>query len=111
VLHSISRIISIGIFMVLWAGTAMADAIDGDWCSSTGQHISIAGPQMTLADGVIIRGDYSRHGFSYAVPAGQKDAGQMVHLRQRSEEQMDMFRIIDGKADDGELWQRCEVVS
>jgi hypothetical protein len=54
------------------AGTARADAIDGDWCANDGRHFSIRGPAITTSGGTATEGHYARHSFSYVVPDGEK---------------------------------------
>ena len=52
---------------------ALADAIDGDWCDSNGKRMSIRGPTMVTPGGQQISGNYSRHYFSYVIPAGETE--------------------------------------
>jgi hypothetical protein len=54
--------------------SAYADAIDGDWCSADGQHMTIKGDDITTPDGNQIKGNYTRHAFDYVVPAGEAGA-------------------------------------
>ena len=93
----------------LFAGSpALADAIDGDWCSTTeAAHFSIAGPIIVTPAGTQTTGDYRRHTFSYVVPDSDPGAGQMIAMRQLNEEEI--LVSVDG----GEpvLWRRCEVIS
>jgi hypothetical protein len=59
---------------------AHADAIDGDWCQADGRHMTIRGPDIVTPGGTKMRGDYSRHSFSYVVPAGEPGAGETVSI-------------------------------
>ncbi len=96
-----------GLLMVL-ASPARADAIDGDWCSTTeASHFSIDGPGIITPAGTATIGDYRRHFFTYEVPEGDPGAGQIIDMRQLNEEQI--LVSVDG----GEpvLWVRCQVVS
>jgi hypothetical protein len=96
-----------GLFTVL-ASPALADKIDGDWCSTTeAAHFSIAGDIIITPAGTQTTGDYRRHTFSYVVPPGDPGAGQAIAMRQLNEEEI--LVSIDG----GEpvLWRRCEVIS
>lgn len=106
------RAITFGIFLagslVLSASPALADKIDGDWCSTTeAAHFSIAGPIIITPAGTQTTGDYRRHTFSYVVPPGDPGAGQAIAMRQLNEEEI--LVSVDG----GEpvLWRRCEVIS
>lgn len=64
--------------LVLGVGTGplRADAIDGEWCDSNGQHFTIKGPEILTPEGTRTTGDYSRHAFSYRNPqTGAGDSG------------------------------------
>ena len=65
----------------LAAFPALADSIDGNWCRDSGQRLSIAGPSIVTPGGARIQGDYSRHAFSYVVPAGEPGAGSTIEMR------------------------------
>lgn len=67
------------------SSAARADAIDGDWCSTDGQHMTIRGPDITTPGGAAIKGNYDRHGFDYVVPAGEAGAGESVSILLRGE--------------------------
>jgi hypothetical protein len=64
---------------------ALADAIDGDWCSADGQHMTIHGDDITTPGGARIKGNYDRHAFDYVVPAGETGSGETVNIVLRSE--------------------------
>jgi hypothetical protein len=64
---------------------ALADAIDGDWCSGDGQHMSIRGDDITTPGGSQIKGNYDRHAFDYVVPTGEAGSGETVNIVLRSE--------------------------
>jgi hypothetical protein len=68
-----------GIASVVPAPAAHADVIDGDWCAA-GKHLSIKGPEIVTPAGTKLRGDYSRHFFSYIVPSTEPGAGQIVAM-------------------------------
>lgn len=93
---------------ILAASPAVADAIDGDWCSTTEPaQFSIAGPLIVTPAGTRTTGDYRRHTFSYVVPEGDPGAGQTVAMRQLNEEEI-LVSVDGGEA---VLWRRCEVIS
>ena len=64
---------------------AFADAIDGDWCSADGQHMTINGDDITTPGGNQMKGNYTRHAFDYVVPAGETGTGETVRILLRSE--------------------------
>jgi len=87
---------------------ARADAIDGHWCRE-GRHIEIEGPRITTPGRHRTQGDYSRHAFSYRVPAGEAGAGVTVWMVLLSEEEM---QLAVGKPPheagaSAETWRRC----
>jgi hypothetical protein len=86
---------------------AHADAIDGDWCATDGQHMTIAGADITTPGGKQIKGNYTRHAFEYVVPAGETGAGDTVNIFLRSE----YFAVSRQGAADAPLkeWRRCGV--
>ena len=92
---------------VIMATTAMADAIDGDWCEKMGRHLNIDGPKIKTPGGNNITGDYERHGFTYIVPNGEVHASKTIRMQMQSEELM-LLILPDGSI---EKWNRCEVVS
>ena len=72
--------------LLLAAPTAvLADAIDGNWCSADGQHMTIQGDDITTPGGAQIKGNYDRHAFDYVVPAGEAGSGETVNIVLRSE--------------------------
>jgi len=90
------------------ASPARADAIDGDWCSTTEvAHFTIAGPSIVTPAGTQTTGDYSRHAFSYVVPANDPGAGKTIVMRLLNEEEV----LVGVEGGDPVLWRRCEVIS
>ena len=92
--------------LVLAAGGARADAIDGHWCASDGKVMSIEGPRIMTPGGTPATGDYSRHAFAYTVPAPDSGAGNEVRLVLVDE---DTVRVVAGPPP--EIWRRCDVTS
>jgi hypothetical protein len=91
--------------LCLAAAPALADAIDGDWCSTAARrHLSIDGPKIVTPGGRTLQGEYSRHGFVYTAPAGETEAGRRVDLRLVNDRTM-TFRAEGGGGD--EIWNRC----
>jgi hypothetical protein len=97
---------------LLMATPAAADAIDGDWCSVEGKHLTIHGPEITTPDHTTLQGEYHRHEFKYNAPATDRDAGTSYYLQLYSEEEMNIYVIgPDGRPGDPALWKRCEVTT
>ena len=85
---------------------AVADAIDGDWCHANGKRMSIHGPDIVTPGGKQIRGDYSRHFFSYVVPQGEPGAGETVAITLLGEY---LAHSRQGGADAPvQEWRRCQ---
>ncbi len=86
------------------AGPALADAIDGNWCHNDGRRFSIRGPEIVTPGGTQIEGNYSRHFFSYTVPAPEPGAGQVVEMSLLNE---NTVRLRLGEDGTPETWVRC----
>lgn len=97
-------------FALLFSATpAIADQIDGEWCSEDGKHLTINGPKIRIPSGKLIIGDYDRHGFIYTGPEGDPEAGQKIRMVQQNHEHMKLYRSTAPKS--AEDWRRCQVVS
>jgi hypothetical protein len=90
---------------------ALADAIDGDWCSMNGGHLRIEGPRIELAPGQILEGVYNRHAFSYVAPANDPEAGTKIQFVLRSEEEMRRVRQPNAMPEHEDIWRRCSATS
>jgi hypothetical protein len=90
--------------LLLSATTARADVIDGDWCLGL-KTISIHGPEIVTPGGHRAQGDYTRHSFSYTIPAGEPGTGEMVEMVLRGEY---LLHARQGGADAPlQEWRRC----
>lgn len=85
---------------------AHADAIDGEWCLGPA-HFAIDGPNILTPGGNRILGNYSRHGFSYVVPANEPGAGGEIDMVLLNEETVRLTR----KDQAPEIWRRCKPTS
>lgn len=94
----------IGVFC-LTAENAAADAIDGHWCAADGRYLSIQGPQIVTPGGAKMDGNYSRHGFSYVVPAREPGAGETVSMTLVNEQTVHLALGAAGGAP--QVWRRC----
>ncbi len=94
---------------LMFPGAALADRIDGKWCSPEGRHVEIQGRQITTHSGVKMDGEYGRHSFSYTAPAAEPDAGSTMYMVLLNEETMEVragnpvARAI--------VWKRCQNIS
>ena len=89
----------------LTAGIAAADAIDGHWCAADGRYLSIQGPQIVTPGGAKMDGNYSRHGFSYVVPAREPGAGETASMTLVNEQTVHLALGAAGGAP--QVWRRC----
>jgi hypothetical protein len=92
------------LMLALCATGALADAIDGDWCMGA-KTMSIRGPDIVTPGGQRMKGDYTRHSFSYVVPAGEPGAGEPVAMILRGEY---LLHVRQGGQDAPlQEWRRC----
>ena len=106
--HVIAKRTLIAGVVIIASSPALADAIDGDWCSTTEvKQFHIEGPKIVTPAGTQTTGDYSRHAFAYVVPAGDPDAGKAIAMQLMNEEEV---RVFAEKAAP-ETWRRCELIS
>ena len=100
------RRLALAAILAVPAASALADRIDGDWCSpGDARSLSIEGPSITTPGGNRITGVYDRHAFAYVVPEGEADAGAPIAMQQLSEEAMRLS--VDGGP--SEIWHRCNL--
>jgi len=92
--------------VLMQAGAAYADAIDGDWCSADGQRMSIRGDNVTIPSGKQIVGNYSRHAFDYVIPSGESGSGDTVNIILRNEYLA--FSRQGANGDKPTEWRRCK---
>lgn len=105
------RFTTIRLLVLLGAATiapavARADAVDGDWCREDGKRMTIRGPDVVTPGGQRTRGDYTRHYFTYVVPAGEAGAGDTVAITLLSEY---LAHARQGsEASPVQVWRRCQ---
>ena len=104
---TLRRIAFLGVaaLLALSARAARADVIDGNWCSADGRSFSIKGPEIVTPAGTHSRGSYSRHAFSYVVPAGDPGAGGTVSMVLLNETTVRLW--VGANTDAAETWRRC----
>jgi hypothetical protein len=88
-----------------FVGTALADAIDGDWCQSDGKRMSISGPAIVTPGGRQMSGDYGRHSFSYVIPSGEDGAGATMSIQLLGEYLAHARAGADAPIQE---WRRCQ---
>ena len=92
--------------LLLGAVPALADSIDGTWCSPDNRDsLLIDGPKIVTPGGTAMAGNYDRHGFSYVVPQREPGAGSTVRMILRGETMMQLTR--GDRQDAPETWRRC----
>ncbi|MDJ0947464.1 MAG: hypothetical protein QNJ94_00935 [Alphaproteobacteria bacterium] len=100
--------------MLLSAKSAWADAIDGNWCASDGRHMTIHGAKITTPAGTRARGDYSRHAFSYVVPASDPGAGSSVSMILVDENTVHLTMNATSTSSaqaEVQIWRRCDLTT
>lgn len=91
------------------AGSAHADAIDGDWCRGA-DHFNIEGSTILTPGRNKLEGVYNRYRFAYIAPANEPGAGGEVRMVMiRDEEVVHLQRA--GQTGDPEVWRRCKPIS
>ena len=94
---------------MLAGSPARADAIDGDWCSPDGKHLSIKGPAIVTPGGVAMSGNYTRHAFSYVAPEKDPNPGSTIFMSLMSETTV---QVREGTpVAQPVVWKRCENIT
>ncbi len=109
----LKRLVPAVVALCLSSGAALADRIDGDWCSPANATMTIDGSQVVVPSGKAITGQYNRHHFDYVVPEGDDAAGAHVHADLIDEEEMIVTVTPPSATAPGApvLWKRCKVTS
>ena len=95
----------VGAALLLSAEPTLADVIDGNWCHADGRHFSIRGSEIVTPGGLRMEGNYSRHWYSYVVPAVESGAGQTVFMTLVNENTVNL-RLGQSSSPE-EVWVRC----
>ncbi len=103
-------VVAAGSFFVA-TGVAYADKIDGTWCSPDGKSMTIEGRRITTPGGNNLIGTYTRHTFTYDVPAGEPDEGSRIWSEQLNDEMIRVTRYRSEEPGEPVIWTRCEVIS
>ncbi len=99
--------------LLLSTQAALADRIDGNWCSAEGKSISVDGPRVTTARGTPVDANYNRHHVDYIIPTGEPDEGNHFQADQLNDDQIRVVivRLPGGDAKPAEIWTPCKPVS
>ena len=99
--------------LLLSSGPALADRIDGTWCSPEGDAMTIEGSRVVTPGGNEVHGNYNRHHVDYAVPDGEPNAGGRINADQIDDERIrvTVIRLVQLEPPAHEIWTRCEVIS
>lgn len=102
------------LMLVVSAMPARADAIDGTWCFKDGAIMSIQGTNITIPGGRHLRGNYSRHSYSYRIPEGEEHAGGVVSMDLINDDTIHLTPPASTSvtlSSSMQVWRRCEVTS
>ncbi|MBI1778318.1 MAG: hypothetical protein HYR63_23515 [Proteobacteria bacterium] len=97
----------VAVVVTFAAGSAWADVIDGEWCYATNRHLMIKGPSIVTPGGNQLSGNYTRHSFSYVVPASEPGAGQTVNMTLVNEDTVNLRMDTAGTQGPIQVWRRC----
>ena len=96
-------------FGAMLASPALADRIDGKWCSPDGKHVEIQGRTITTPAGAKMEGQYGRHSFQYVVPAAEPESGSTMYMVLLNEETMEVR--AGNPVAKAIVWKRCQNIS
>lgn len=100
--------LALATIVTMGAGSALADAIDGDWCVPDGpSRLRIAGSNITTPVGTQTTGNYSRNAFSYIVPDNDTGSGQPIDMVLLNEEEV----RLSANGGEPQIWRRCQIIS
>ena len=104
-MHKGSLVLTVIGLIFGFSDLAFADAIDGDWCRAGGKRMSIRGPDIVTPGGQQTSGNYTRHSFSYVIPAGEEGAGTTMQIQLLNEHLAHARQVGDPSLQE---WQRCQ---
>ena len=99
-------VLALGLFA---ASPALADRIDGKWCSPDGKHVEIQGRQITTPAGAKTEGQYGRHSYTYTVPPAEPESGSTIYMVLLNEETMEVR--AGNPVAKAIVWKRCQNIS
>jgi len=107
------RSVLVMILLVASTAPALADKIDGTWCSPSGKSISIDGSLVITPTGKTVVARYDRHHIDYEIPKGEPNAGGRLAADQLNEGQIRVSVVGKAKSEIGspEIWTPCKQIS
>lgn len=101
--------------VILIAATqpALADRIDGNWCSPKGQSISVDGPKVITPGGNAVTANYDRHHVDFEIPKGEKNSGDRFSADQLNDDEISVS-IIPASGEGSSkavIWMPCKPIS
>jgi hypothetical protein len=93
--------------LTLLASSALADAIDGNWCHTDGRRFTIRGPEIVTPVGTHMQGNYNRHGFAYMPEVPEPGAGQTIFMTLANENTIYLRHGEAVAQTPPEVWVRC----
>ena len=96
---------------VLYIDVAMADSINGIWCSMDGRQFKILYEVVKLGDGIELDGDYDRHHYVFRMPPHGEWGDATVDLVMGSQDVVFVRYFSRSGIEllpEPEKWTRCE---
>ena len=81
---------TLAVALLLPAGAARADSLDGRWCTFDGRRMSIDGPEITGPGNVHVTGEYVRGALVYGLPGPGPGSVSRVFLTELDEESLEV---------------------
>lgn len=107
-----SSLIATTAVFLSFTAPALADKIDGDWCSTDdARNLNIDGPAIRTPPGAETIGEYGRHTFQYDGVEGTAEAGHTIFMQQFGDDDMRLRRTVNGQTLPDEQWRRCKPVA
>ena len=101
------------LLIIIAAGPAQADGLDGIWCSPDGRRITVDGLAVVSPGGQPATGVYGTVDFSFPVPEGEPDAGAVIWMKLVDENTARVSTVSEqqGEPPPHGRWRRCAYTS
>lgn len=106
-MHNLIKVVSLAALLMVFSGTARADAIDGNWCHTEHGNFEIRGNNILTPGGSQMTGEYSRHTFRYIAPTGERAATKAINMAVIDDETLHL--LVEEADGNIEVWRRCHV--
>ena len=100
-------VLSLTILFGFFVQPALADQIDGKWCSPEGERIEIAFSDVTTPAGNSVTANYDRHHIDYVIPEGETQEGKIFSADQLNYQQIRVTVIGANNQSLPEIWTKC----